>query len=236
MSAIATAPNGLLFAAGEDIFFDDELLTLNLATGAPTIVTPLAGLPTDVNANGYAFSPGGTLFAIYGNQNLYTINTTTGAATLVGSLPGTEPLIGQQTLAFSSSGTLYLTNGANLYTVNQSNGATSLVAPLSFSSSFGESGAPMFMYMSFDPTGGTLYTSLNWSGGGPNGGDSSYLGTINIATGAVMEIGSTAQGLGPLAFETAATPEPSSGACLSAGVLALVALRRRSLCSKSKFV
>jgi hypothetical protein len=232
-TAMATAPNGLLFANGEDFFFNDELLTLNLATGATTLVAPLTGVLTGATANSFAFSPDGTLFAIYGNRTLYTINTSTGSATLVGSLAGTAPAIGQQAVAFSSSGTLYLTNAANLYTVNQSTGATSLVAPLNFNSSFGQSGAPILMNMSFDPIGGILYTSLNWSGA-PNGGYSSYLGTIDIATGAVTEIGSTAQGLGPLAFETLATPEPSSGLYLSAGVLTLA--WRRSLRSSARRV
>lgn len=223
VSAMAIAPNGMLYASGQNFLMtEEELLTLNPATGAPTL-TILTGVPIELTANAYAFSPGGILYAIYGNQSLFTINTSTGAATLVGS--GVAGSISNEALSFSNNGTLYLSNGTNLYTVNPNTAATSLVAPLDFDSSFGLSGAPTLMSMSFDPTDGTLYTSVVGNG-------SSSLGTINISTGEVTKIGPTVSGLGPLAIE--ATPEPSSGLLFPAGLLALVIWRRRVLRSAAR--
>jgi hypothetical protein len=202
VTAMAAAPNGTLFASRLTFLGDEELLTLNPTTGTATLATPLTGVSTSPanpipTANAYAFSPGGTLFAIYGDQSLLTIDTSTGQATLVGSLADN---CCAPALAFSNGGMLYLSDGTDLYTVNQSTGATSLVAPLDFDSGFGLSGAPNVMSMSFDPTDGTLYTSVVSRVG--NG--SSSFGTINVTTGEVAWIGSTVMGLGALAIEATA--------------------------------
>jgi hypothetical protein len=220
VSAMAIAPNGMLYASGQNFLMTQEdLLTLNPATGAPTLAETLTGVPIELTANAYAFSPGGTLYAIYGNQSLFTIDTSTGAATLVGSILAGSP-ISNEALSFSNSGTLYLSNGTDLYTVNPSTAAVSLVTSLDFDSSFGLSAAPILMSMSFDPTDGTLYTSVVGNG-------SSSLGTINVTTGEVIRVGSTVSGLGPMAIE--ATPEPSPELLMPAGLLALAVRRRRAL-------
>jgi hypothetical protein len=176
------------------------------------LVTLLTGLPNDVGAYSFAFSPNGTLFATYGGE-LFTIDVNSGDATLVGQTPGGS-------LAFSSDGTLYSSNGGDLYTVNQSTGAASLVTTLAFDSGFGETGSPNQMSLAFDPADGTLYTLAEWAGV-----EQSWLGTIDIATGEVTPIGITGfVGPGGLAIE--ASPEPASGFLIPVGLFILVALRQ----------
>jgi sugar lactone lactonase YvrE len=70
----------------------DSLYTMNLATGATTLVGPLSG-PT--NPNGLAFAPDtGTMYLVDNSTDtLYTINLTTGAAAVIGST-GTGNLLG----------------------------------------------------------------------------------------------------------------------------------------------
>jgi hypothetical protein len=215
-SAIAFAPNGVLYDFGHDFFFSPFLLTINTSTGAATPVAAITGAPSNAGANSFAFRSDGVLFALFGASSIYTINTATAAATLIGSPGASIPTA----LAFSSSNVLYLADKNNLYTVNQATAATTLVTPLTYDPSFGSN--LLLRSMKFDPATGTLYVAV-WNQGMPV---QASLGSINLATGAVTRIGASVLGLdglaiGPALVSPSATPLPSSLLLLCIGLLAL---------------
>jgi hypothetical protein len=79
------------------------------------------------------------------------------------------------------------------------------------------------MSMTVDPATETLYTAVGWYT--PDSAWSSALGIIDPETGDVTRIGPTQIGLEALAIQ--ATPEPSCGFLMSAGILLLLAFRRK---------
>ena len=104
----------------------DSLYSVNVATGAATLIGSLNG-PT--NPAGLA-SHNGTLYVVgTTNDSLYSVDVATGAATLIGSLSGpTNP----NGLA-SHNGTLYLVDSVadSLYSVNVTTGAATSIGSLS---------------------------------------------------------------------------------------------------------
>ena len=123
-----------------------------------------------------AFSPGGTLYAIFNAGNaalaqLASVNVQTGAATPIGS-PAGVPL---EAMAFGPDGTLYAANfnTNSLYTVNPSTGKATLVGSqpglLKFNS---------IMDMAFDSANNTMYAIA-----APPSCTGSSFYSINLTTG-----------------------------------------------------
>ena len=178
--------SGVLYGLGHRISDNEEvLITIDPVTGVGTEVGPtnVFGMYPDI-----AFRPSdGALFGMQG-RDLYSINTATGAAALVGAtgLSG-----GGNGLAFSSANVLYLANGQTLYTVNTTDAVPTVVTTLDFSA-FPDGTSARVNGMQFDPSMGILWASVN--DGGPI-----LLGTINLTTGVVANIGATATDLEALA-------------------------------------
>jgi hypothetical protein len=84
-------------------------------------------------------------------------------------------------------------------------------------------GGGMFINaMDFD--GSTLLGINNTSGGG---GGATHLVSINTVSGAITDIGLSANSLDALAVQASAIPEPSTLALFGAGIAALILRRRR---------
>jgi hypothetical protein len=143
VNALARHPSGVIYTMATT-----NLLTVNPATGAGTVVTGmhLEG-PDPINSPAMAISPGGLLYLINRDDNifpsdwLYRVNISTGEGILMGPT-GLTP--GIQGLAFATNGTLYgwhVTNGlvtigvgtGNATDVNGAVGATSEIQCLGFS-------------------------------------------------------------------------------------------------------
>lgn len=121
-----------------------------------------------------AFSPNGTLYAIFKagstSAQLATVNTNTGVATPIGA-PAGVPL---EAMAFTPDGTLYAGNfnTNSLYTVNPTTGSATLVGNLGL----GNLGFAGIMDMAWDPANSTMYAIAS----GCNG---SALYSIDLQTG-----------------------------------------------------
>jgi DNA-binding beta-propeller fold protein YncE len=98
---IAFAPSGVLYGWDEDSPTNDDLATIDLATGAQTTVgecgagTSATGLGVDAEGNAWMKSSSG----------LYRVERATGACTLVTGL--SQPLFPSNVLAISRHGTFY---------------------------------------------------------------------------------------------------------------------------------
>jgi len=206
VGALDFAPNGTLFGVGFDSGANQPvLITVNPATGVGTEIGDLGAVATAVHIADIAFRPSdGTLFATDGFAKVYTINTSTGAATFLGTCCGFDH---GDALAFSGTTLYYAANNggptAQLFTVNQSTGAGTPVITLTFGAGFVGSD-PRPNGMKFDPATGTLFASIVT--GSP--GTAHYLGTINITTGAVTDLGTTVAGLDAIAIGPAQTGPP----------------------------
>jgi len=78
---IASNSSGSVYGWWEPV--DDDLVSINTATGAATLVGE-SGVGTA--SHGLAFDAAGVLHLVNFTGSVYTINTTTGAATLQGSI------------------------------------------------------------------------------------------------------------------------------------------------------
>jgi hypothetical protein len=236
VGALAFGPNGKLYGVGFDTTANDSvLITINPATGAGTVVGLLGA---DDATQDIAFRPGdGKLFAYVGGS-IYTIDTATGVGTLVGD---TGDFPDGNAIVFAG-GTLYLANsgggGANgtLQTINQATGAVTDAVAFTYGAGFTPANNPRAAGMKFDAATGILYAVIV-EGSGPS--NTRFLATINTATGAVTDIGTSVAGLDALAIAAAATPPspvaPVAVPALSewalitmALMLALVTLARRA--------
>jgi hypothetical protein len=129
--------------AGPVVYIDDvndELGTVDVATGAVTDIGPLGVDITDI-----AFAPNGTLYGI-SFASLYRINAATGATVLIGS----HGIDGANALVFGADGTLYAASATSteLYTINPSTGGSTDLGDIGF-----ESGGDLAF------NGGNLYMS-----------------------------------------------------------------------------
>jgi hypothetical protein len=108
---------------------NDELLTINLATGAASIVGPLGAAGRDTS--GLTFLPDGRLLGVAlagGLDRLIEINPMTGAAFTIGVLGPNVGLPSVGGLEFDAdSGILYYSDASNLYSVNVTSGAATLI-------------------------------------------------------------------------------------------------------------
>ena len=151
-----------------------SLITIDLATGAGTIVGPsgLTAVPSlAIKSTGEMFA---TDFPSPGS--LYRIDAATGATTLIGS----TGLFSPHALAFDGNDVLYAIDSNNdLYIVDELTGATTLVGPVGVS----------IKGIEVDPTTGIL-----WGGQGGPPGNNDGIYTINTTTGAATLVGNTGLG------------------------------------------
>lgn len=118
--------NGLLYGIDDAT---GELVTINIATGATTVVAT-TGVPTNEDP-GLAFDAGGNLYVSTDFSNiLYRVDITTGATTTIGSLG-----VDIEALSFNPlNGALYglseITEG--LYLINPATAGAGLVGPTGF--------------------------------------------------------------------------------------------------------
>jgi len=195
---IAFDSTGQLWGWSEET---DELVSINKATGALTIVGSNIGSEGD----GMDFDSGGTLYGMFNGASgdLFTVDTTTGDATVVTSLSGAPLPSGNMPAAsFGCDGsTLFALDGLNgnpqvsLVTVNTTTGAMTTIGDVTNNTDG----------LAWDCTPfGTLYGAT-----GGNGDDSitnsGVLYTLNPATGAANAIGSIGFGVTGLAIQ------PSTG-------------------------
>lgn len=210
MDSLATSPSGVLYSVGGAT--DDQLVTINPATGlATTVATLNYGDPKPTGTiTGLSFSPSGDLFGINGaTKDLYRINQTTGATTLIGNT-GITATIGD--LAFSPSGLLYawtLTFG--LHTIDPTTGLAT--------AGTGNPGGVNFLNMAFSPDG-TL-----WTLGSPS--PFNRFSTVDLLTGDLTPVSPaplplSIRGLQPV-------PVPAAVWLFGTGLVALAGLARRSL-------
>lgn len=120
---LAIDSTGTMYAANDESF-DDYLYTINIDTGAGTLV----GAMSNSDMQGLAFDGSDTLYAwavgFGGAAGLHTVDTTTGSATDVDGSVGSNGDI--QGIDFGPGGTLYGAHDA-LYTIDTSTGAQTLV-------------------------------------------------------------------------------------------------------------
>jgi hypothetical protein len=168
---------GTLYGVAYDGGFGTNLLEIDPATGATTVVAPVTG----VGASGYtlifglAVDPNGLMYGVeIVSSTLVAIDKTTGNASTIGSL-GYTTRYGQG-LAFdpsTSPATLYLgsidfnTNTQNMYTVDPNTGLASLISPVGNGNTLqlsafaiavpsGPCGQPQDLpWVSLNPTSGT---------------------------------------------------------------------------------
>jgi PEP-CTERM motif len=199
----------------------NSLVAINPSTGAVTFIGSFAtsGTMADLTFDV-------TTTTLYGtgslDGNLYSINPATGVATAVGSagFPATSTIVGAGVAANSAGQIFGAPQGASgpLVQYNKTNGSATTVATLS--------GAPFssgaIAAMAFN-SGGTLY-GVNIDNGGTRATD---LVTIDSVTGAVTNIGASANLLDAIVFMTP-VPEPTTTMLFGAGVvfLAITIVRR----------
>ncbi len=138
--AMSFTPNGTLYAAS---FGTNDLYTLNLSTGAATIVGSL-GFTGVMDLAWDSFNR--TMYAIesFGSGSaLYSIDLTTGAGTLVTTTPGDDCLM---SLAIDSANRFLATDNcvssSPLYQINTATGALTNLGNTGIASSMGADIAP----------------------------------------------------------------------------------------------
>lgn len=151
-----------------------RLFTIDLATGAATLIGPVAGayaLPA------VAVGPAGELWAANLDPSLYHVDATDASFDSLGLMSGCEI----QAMDCDANGVLYGLDQLNdqLVTIDPATAAVTVVAPVGDDLSG----------MAFDPTNGTLYAS---SSGEANVRDALF--TIDKATGATTLVGVTGLG------------------------------------------
>lgn len=190
-TAQTTATPGVCYASTGNAD-GGRLLTIDLSTGAGTLIGPAVGLGA---RPALAINSSGEIFVMdEGNfGTLHRIDATTGAQTFV----GTESVFGGFTLgmAFDENDVLYggSWNFGSFYTIDTATGAQTLIGPDGLA----------LVGMAIDPSDGTVYASTAGCCSGSDPPDLIY--TINKSTGVVTTLGFT--GLGgatpDLAFDAA---------------------------------
>jgi hypothetical protein len=196
------------------------------------IVDPVTAIVTDIGeytipstATDLAFAANGDLYGweAAGAHRLLSVNPLTGVATPIGAGIGAQ--FGGGGLEFSGGGVLYVTpDGATaasptLRSVNTGTGITANVANLTPNPFLGFSAT--INAMSWDPLTALMYGVFTTR----SAGSLTHLVTINLATGALTDLGATPVDLDAIAF-VAAVPEPATLALTGLGT-AFVAFRRR---------
>jgi len=207
MTDIAFDPSGNLWG----ISFN-SIYTINKTTGAATFV----GNHGISGGNALVFSAAGTLYAAGATTSLYTVNTVTGAGSAVGGSMGSTS---GGDLAFNG-GDLFLASSTQLVKVNPVTGAGVAVGAFGVSNVFGlATGDNGVLYATAGQNAYTVNTTTGaatlaafWGIGTP------FLGTAN-GTAFITEAGA------PLP----SVPEPGTLLLIAAGLIGIVAGRRRAL-------
>jgi hypothetical protein len=197
------------------------LVTVNPANGLVTPIAPITGgnRPADIS-----FSPGGTLYGweAFGAHRLESINPATGVATPIGAGLG-GGVFGGEGIAVRADGTIFITPDGQtgprtLRTVDPVTGVATIVGPLTGL----PAGFDAVNALDFD-SAGTLF-GIATNEGFPA---LTHLISINTATGAVTDLGPSANNLDALGIlrQAVAIPEPASLALFGLGALGLVASR-----------
>lgn len=196
------------------------LISINPATAQVTVIGafnagPVNGSGTPATMADIAFDAAGNLFGVgsIGGPQLYSINLLTGQATVIGSTGLTSTTGGG--LAISSGGVFYGTPTATRFgTYDSTTGAYANIAnPV-------KPVGGAYAALAFDENG--VLFGLDLGSGTP---PATHLVTINPATGAVTDLGTSLNSLDAIAFQP--VPEPSTLALLGAGALALINNVRR---------
>jgi hypothetical protein len=216
--------NGILYGVTglESPNFPRNLITINSATGAATIIGPLVDpVFGSEPLSDISFRAEGTLFG-FSPDDLFTVNLATGGLTRIGPTGMGTPGGG---LAFNPAGTLYATSGlvasGTLDTLNPSTAARTPGPAITNAPHAGSLGA--INALAFN-SAGILYGSN--SDRAQNGATVTNVDLIKIitATGVVTNIGALPGNTDAIAFSLL-IPEPSSfyllgvGAAMSACIL-----------------
>lgn len=224
VSANAGTTGGLAYDRANNVMYVtstslDQLFTLDLGTGAATLVGSYDPAVTAIVMHGIEIDDStGQLYgiSIHNTGTFYSINKTTGAATAIGTATGTASF---QNLGYNSdTDTMYMTSGGRtggiadaLHTINRATGAVTDIGPLGAVST-----NPNGLAYNFDND--TMYLVDN---------SADNLFSINLATGAATVVGSTGAGnLLGLAYVNP-VPEPATMAILGLGIVALMKRRPR---------
>ena len=204
---------GITTAGGEsDVPCESNLYTINLATGAATLVGP-TGVPR--GKPDAAFRADGTLFVFSTNDGyVYTVNLATGAMSPVGNT-GVEPW--DISLTFDG-GTLVMTDGDTVYTVNTTTGLATEVAPLGL-------GVNDSNMSTTHPITGQVYLG-NRTRDYPGEAGVFELFTLNAANGNMVFLGDNdiAQGMSAIEFAYGVKPMKSIPTLAGWGLLLLAGL------------
>jgi hypothetical protein len=195
---------------------DGGLVTIDLITGAPTLVTPTSGYPL-ASITGLTVDPNNN-FYLSTSTALYALNSTTGAALLIGAFNTGGVIID---ISADVNGNLYGYNVGTdaLYSINKSSGSATLIGVSGYATNFAQG-------MDFDWATNTLYATL-YTGGGTG----QYV-TFNLATGAATSLGATTafNVEMEMAVQSPAptpVPEPATLGVLALGSAALFRWRSR---------
>ncbi len=104
---------------------DNNLYSMNTATGAATLITEISGAELDQLTAIAIDSSGRAIITDIGNTDLFSLNLQTGAATWIAAIGDTGNWFND--LAFDSAGTLHgVRNNGGLFTINTITGAATL--------------------------------------------------------------------------------------------------------------
>jgi hypothetical protein len=126
MLAMEVSAGGTVYGGGRTT---GGFFTINPATGQATLV----GTHAIVNVGDFAFSTGGTLYAVNNADQLYTINPATGASTLVAAISGLANADAIGSLAFDGSKLIAISYNltateTRMYSVNPATAAATFIA------------------------------------------------------------------------------------------------------------
>ncbi|HDD24126.1 MAG TPA: hypothetical protein ENF52_01660, partial [Chloroflexi bacterium] len=141
----------------------NNFVTIDTATGAVTVIGPVAPAAGQSWTGMAGDSTDGTLYASStdcSNSTLYTIDPATGAATQIGAITNAPCIIG---IAVNSQGEMYgldIVND-NLVRIDKATGAGTVVGPVGFNANYAQG-------MDFDESTDTLYlAAYNADSGSP---------------------------------------------------------------------